>query len=171
MAVIGGGSKYLTGFKETDKDEEDGKTISVHATDGGKTIGFGQDSEALTREENQSAERRLEASITRKRVGSDNDPATHSVDVLASFVQTFTKPEDIDELVELTQVHPLFQHLYIFPSYHEGWKILKRAKEASNPERLVSLGCKLLQCARHHTEVVHICAVNCDCKLGSRIVI
>jgi hypothetical protein len=75
------------------------------------------------------------------------------------------------ELVELTQVHPLFQHLYNFPSYHEGWKILKRAKEASNPERLVSLGCELVQCARHHTEVVHICAVNCDCKLGSRIVI
>jgi hypothetical protein len=23
------------------------------------------------------------------------------------------------ELVELTQVHPLFQHLYNFPSYHE----------------------------------------------------
>jgi hypothetical protein len=68
MAAIGGGSKYLTGFKETDKDvcivlpslgfisrvvvaaafmlvflmggwvvqEEDGKTISVHATDGCK---------------------------------------------------------------------------------------------------------------------------------------
>lgn len=52
-----------------------------------------------------------------------------------------------------------------------GWKILKRAKEASNSERLVSLGWELVQCARHHTEVVHICAVNCDCKLGSRIVI
>jgi hypothetical protein len=52
-----------------------------------------------------------------------------------------------------------------------GWKILKGAKEASNSERLVSLGWELVQCARHHTEVVHICAVNCDCKLGSRIVI
>jgi hypothetical protein len=52
-----------------------------------------------------------------------------------------------------------------------GWKILKRAKEASNSERLVSLGWELVQCARHHTEVVHICAVNCDCKPGSRIVI
>jgi hypothetical protein len=83
--------------------EEDGKTISVHATDGGKTIGFGLDSEALAREENQSAERRLEASVTRKRVGSDNDPATHSVDVLASFVQTFTKPEDIDVSEELAK--------------------------------------------------------------------
>jgi hypothetical protein len=83
--------------------EEDGKTISVHATDGGKTIGFGQDSEALAREENQSAERRLEASVTRKRVGSANDPATHSVDVLASFVQTFTKPEDIDVSEELAK--------------------------------------------------------------------
>ncbi|KAH9534331.1 hypothetical protein CY35_17G000200 [Sphagnum magellanicum] len=91
MAVIGGGSKYLTGFKETDKDEEDGKTISVHATDGEKTTVLGQDSEALVREENQRAERRLEASVNRKRGGSDNDPAKHPVDVLASFVQTFTK--------------------------------------------------------------------------------
>jgi len=128
MAVIGGGSKYLTGFKETDKDvcivrpslgfisrvvaaaaafalvflmggwvlQEDGKTISVHATDGEKTTGFGQDSEALAREENQRAERRLEASVNRKRGDSDNDPAKHPVDVLASFVQTFTEPEDID---------------------------------------------------------------------------
>jgi hypothetical protein len=130
MAVIGGGSKYLTGFKETDKDvcivlpslgfisrvvaaaaaaftlvflmggwilqEEDGKTISVHATDGEKTTGFGQDSEALAREENQRAERRLEASVNRKRGDSDNDPAKRPVDVLASFVQTFTEPEDID---------------------------------------------------------------------------
>jgi hypothetical protein len=103
MAVIGGGSKYLTRFKETDKDEEDGKTISVHATDGEKTVGFGQDSEALAREENQRAERRLEASVTRKRRGSDNDPAKHSVDVLASFVQTFTKPEDIDVSEELAK--------------------------------------------------------------------
>jgi hypothetical protein len=83
--------------------EEDGKTISVHATDGEKTIGFGQDSEALAREENQRAERRLEASVTRKRRGSDNDPAKHSVDVLASFVQTFTKPEDIDVSEELAK--------------------------------------------------------------------
>jgi hypothetical protein len=131
MAVIGGGSKHLTGFKETDKDvcivlpslgfisrvvaaaaaaftlvflmggwvlqEEDGKTISVHATDGEKTTGFGQDSEALAREENQRAERRLEASVNEKRGDSDNDPAKHPVDVLASFVQTFTEPEDIDE--------------------------------------------------------------------------
>ncbi len=129
MGVIGGGSKYLTGFKETDKDvcivlpflgfisrvvvaaaaftlvflmggwvlqEEDGKTISVHATDGEKTAGFGQDSEALAREENQRAERRLEASVNRKRGDSDNDPAKHPVDVVASFVQTFTEPEDID---------------------------------------------------------------------------
>jgi hypothetical protein len=132
MAVIGGGSKHLTGFKETDKDvcivlpslgfisrvcccccyfyasffvgwvggwvlqEEDGKTISVHATDGEKTTGFGPDSEALAREENQRAERRLEASVNEKRGDSDNDPAKHPVDVLASFVQTFTEPEDID---------------------------------------------------------------------------
>jgi hypothetical protein len=36
------------------------------------------------------------AGVNRKRGGSDNDPAKHPVDVLASFVQTFTKPEDID---------------------------------------------------------------------------
>jgi hypothetical protein len=53
----------------------------------------------------------------------------------------------------------------------QGWKILKRAKEASNSERLVSLGWEWVKCARPHIEVVHICAVNCDCKLGSRIVI
>ncbi len=76
--------------------EEDGKTISVHATDGEKTTDFGQDSEALAREENQRAERRLEASVNRKRGDSDNDPAKRPVDVLASFVQTFTEPEDID---------------------------------------------------------------------------
>jgi len=44
--------------------EEDGKTISVHATDGEKTTGFGQDSEALARDEKQRAERRLEARRT-----------------------------------------------------------------------------------------------------------
>jgi hypothetical protein len=136
MAVIGGGSKYLTGFKETDKDvcivlpslgfisrvvvvataftlvflmggwvlqEEDGKTISVHATNGEKTTGFGQDSEALAREENQRAERRLEASVNRKRGDSNNDPAKHPVDVLASFVQMFTEPEDIDVNEKLTK--------------------------------------------------------------------
>jgi hypothetical protein len=58
---------------------------------------FGPDSEALAREENQRAERRLEASVNEKRGDSDNDPAKHPVDVLASFVQTFTEPEDIDE--------------------------------------------------------------------------
>jgi hypothetical protein len=63
---------------------------------GVKTTVLGQDSEALVREENQRAERRLEASVNRKRGGSDNDPAKHPVDVLASFVQTFTKLEDID---------------------------------------------------------------------------
>jgi hypothetical protein len=77
MAGVGGGSKYLTGFKDADKDvsivlsslgfsskvvaaaafvclcvcvcfwtggwvlqEEDGETISVHATDGGKNHRF-----------------------------------------------------------------------------------------------------------------------------------
>jgi hypothetical protein len=63
---------------------------------GVKTTVLGQDSEALVREENQKAERRLEASVNRKRGGSDNDPAKHPVDVLASFMQTFTKREDID---------------------------------------------------------------------------
>jgi hypothetical protein len=67
--------------------EEDGKAISVHVTDGGKTTGFGQDSEALAKEENQRAERRLEASVNMKRGDSDDDPAKHPVDVLASFVQ------------------------------------------------------------------------------------
>jgi hypothetical protein len=38
----------------------------------------------------------LEASVNRKRGDSDNDPAKRPVDVLASFVQTFTEPEDID---------------------------------------------------------------------------
>jgi hypothetical protein len=53
----------------------------------------------------------------------------------------------------------------------QGWKISKRAKEGSNPERLVSLGCEVVECAGRHTDIVRICAVNRDCKVRSRIVI
>jgi len=53
----------------------------------------------------------------------------------------------------------------------QGWKISKRAKEGSNPERLVSLGCEVVESAGRHTDIVRICAVNRDCKVRSRIVI
>ncbi len=53
----------------------------------------------------------------------------------------------------------------------QEWKISKRAKEGSNPERLVSLGCDVVESAGRHTDIVRICAVNRDCKVRSRIVI
>jgi hypothetical protein len=59
----------------------------------------------------------------------------------------------------------------IFVMALQGWKISKRAKEGSNPERLVSLGCEVVECAGRHTDIVRICAVNRDCKVRSRIVI
>jgi hypothetical protein len=81
MAAIGGGSKYLTEFKETDKDV---LVKIVKLSQGRKTKGRKGDWKQYV------------AGVNRKRGGSDNDPAKHPVDVLASFVQTFTKPEDID---------------------------------------------------------------------------
>jgi hypothetical protein len=53
----------------------------------------------------------------------------------------------------------------------QGWKISKRGKDGSNPERLVSLGSEVVEGAGRHTEIVRICAVNRDCKVRSRIVI
>ena len=42
------------------------------------------------------------AMVNRKRGGVHSDPAKHPVDVLAAFVQTFTKKEDVD--VSLTEM-------------------------------------------------------------------
>jgi len=36
------------------------------------------------------------ANVNRKRGGTHSDPAKHPVDVLAAFVKTFTKKEDIE---------------------------------------------------------------------------
>ncbi|CAM6033323.1 unnamed protein product [Sphagnum compactum] len=191
MAVIGGGCKYLTWFKDTAKDEEDGTTISVHATDGEKTTGFGQDSEALAGEENQRAERRLEASVNRKRGGSDNDPAKHPVDVLVSFVQTFldsikllaqkwaqcmenlkllgeTQPGPKcpeQELVELTQAHIQFPCSYTFPSYQKGWIISKRERKIDVPERLIARDCEMVDCEGGEAQIVKIFAVDRNCDI------
>lgn len=41
------------------------------------------------------------AMVNRKRGGIHSDPAKHPVDVLAAFVQTFTKKEDVEVSVVL----------------------------------------------------------------------
>lgn len=41
------------------------------------------------------------AMVNRKRGGIHSDPAKHPVDVLAAFVQTFTKKEDIEVTFQL----------------------------------------------------------------------
>lgn len=42
------------------------------------------------------------AVVNKERGGSHSDPAKHPVDVLSSFVQTFTKQEDIEVFIFLT---------------------------------------------------------------------
>ena len=41
------------------------------------------------------------AVVNRKRGGINSDPAKHPVDVLAAFVQTFTKKEDVEVILVL----------------------------------------------------------------------
>lgn len=41
------------------------------------------------------------AMVNKKRGGTHSDPARHPVDVLAAFVQTFTKKEDVEVILSL----------------------------------------------------------------------
>ncbi|CAM6032761.1 unnamed protein product [Sphagnum compactum] len=180
MAGVGVGSKYLTGFKDADKDV---LVKIVKLSQGRKTRGRKGDWKQYV------------AGVNRKRGGSDNDPAKHPVDVLASFVQTFTKPEDIDvikrirkwahchkleellnatqpwpktpeqELVELTQAHIRFPSSYTFPSYQKGWIISKRERKINVPERIISLDCEMVDCEGGEAQIVKICAVDRNCDI------
>ena len=56
------------------------------------------------------------AKVNRKRGGIHRDPAKHPVDVLAAFVQTFTKKED----VEVSLVRDPVTVFFVLPSFCSG---------------------------------------------------
>lgn len=167
---------YLTGFKETDHE------LLVKIVKGAQWRQI---------KGKQGDWKEFVAMVNKKRGGTHSDPARHPVDVLAAFVQTFTKKEDVElvkrlrnwatycsnqkllnethpfaktpeqELVDATQSHPRFGSFYNFPSWMEGWKHSKRG-DPDSPVKLVSLDCEMVTCEGDVKELVRVCAVGSD---------
>ncbi|KAG0564955.1 hypothetical protein KC19_8G152400 [Ceratodon purpureus] len=168
--------KHLTGFKDSDHD------ILVKIVKGAQW-------RKIKGKQGQWED--FVAMVNRKRGGVHSDPAKHPVDVLAAFVQTFTKKEDVDlvkrvrnwsaycanqkmlnethpfaktpeqELVESTGSHPRFWSYYNFQSWMEGWKHAKRG-DPNSPVKLISLDCEMVTCEGDVKDLVRVCAVGSD---------
>ncbi|KAL6651907.1 hypothetical protein ACP70R_010832 [Stipagrostis hirtigluma subsp. patula] len=122
---------------------------------------------------------------------SVSDPRKRPRDVLLAFLQTFPKdfqkyfgklvkrqnersaiqqymkdfPGDVSpeqKLVQLTADHPEYRKNYNFPSYEEGWKVL-RIGEVSNlmsSRAMVAIDCEMVLCHDGTEAVVRVCVVD-----------
>ncbi|CAN6250424.1 unnamed protein product [Urochloa humidicola] len=129
---------------------------------------------------------------------SVSDPRKRSRDVLLAFLQTFSKdfqkyfgklvkrqmersavqqymndfPEKISseqKLVQLTAEHPEYRKNYCFPSYQEGWKVLRIGEVSSlvSSSDMLAIDCEMVLCHDGTEAVVRVCVVdnNLEVKL------
>jgi len=129
---------------------------------------------------------------------SVSDPRKRSRDVLLAFLQTFSKdfqkyfgklvkrqkersavqqymndfPDKVSpeqKLVQLTAEHPEYRKNYCFPSYQEGWKVLRIGEVSSlvSSSAMLAIDCEMVLCDDGTEAVVRVCVVdnNLEVKL------
>ncbi|KAK3141311.1 hypothetical protein QOZ80_4BG0332190 [Eleusine coracana subsp. coracana] len=133
---------------------------------------------------------------------SVSDPQKRTRDVLLAFLQTFSKdfqkyfgklvkrhkersafqqhmkqfPDKVSpeqKLVELTVEHPEYRKNYNFPSYQEGWKVLRirGASDLMSSSAMLAIDCEMVLCHDGTEAVVRVCVVdnNLEVKLDMLI--
>ncbi|GJN01513.1 hypothetical protein PR202_ga18786 [Eleusine coracana subsp. coracana] len=133
---------------------------------------------------------------------SVSDPQKRTRDVLLAFLQTFSRdfqkyfgklvkrhkersafqqhmknfPDMVSpeqKLVELTVEHPEYRKNYNFPSYQEGWKVLRKrgASELMSSSAMLAIDCEMVLCHDGTEAVVRVCVVdnNLEVKLDMLI--
>ncbi|KAK3143531.1 hypothetical protein QOZ80_4AG0301460 [Eleusine coracana subsp. coracana] len=133
---------------------------------------------------------------------SVSDPQKRTRDVLLAFLQTFSRdfqkyfgklvkrhkersafqqhmknfPDKVSpeqKLVELTVEHPEYRKNYNFPSYQEGWKVLRKrgASELMSSSAMLAIDCEMVLCHDGTEAVVRVCVVdnNLEVKLDMLI--
>ncbi|KAJ1273202.1 hypothetical protein BS78_06G261200 [Paspalum vaginatum] len=127
----------------------------------------------------------------RKFGASVSDPRKRSRDVLLAFLQTFSKdyqkyfgklvkrhkersavqqhmtefPDEVSpeqKLVQLTAEHPDYRKNYCFPSYQEGWKVLRIGEVSSlmSSRAMLAIDCEMVLCKDGTEAVVRVCVVD-----------
>ncbi|CAO2036792.1 unnamed protein product [Urochloa humidicola] len=130
---------------------------------------------------------------------SVSDPRKRSRDVLLAFLQTFSKdfqkyfgklvkrqmersavqqymndfPDKVSpeqKLVQLTAEHPEYRKNYCFPSYQEGWKVLRIGEVSSlvSSSDMLAIDCEMVLCHDGTEAVIRVCVVdnNLEVKLN-----
>ncbi|OQU82463.1 hypothetical protein SORBI_3006G243100 [Sorghum bicolor] len=134
----------------------------------------------------------------RKFGASVSDPRKRTRDVLLAFLQTFSKdfqkyfgklvkrhkersdvqqymtdfPDEVSpeqKLVQLTAEHPEYRKHYCFPSYQEGWKVLRIGEVSSlmSSSAMLAIDCEMVLCSDGTEAVVRVCVV--DDKLKAKL--
>uniref|UniRef100_A0A0E0DJ87 Exonuclease domain-containing protein n=1 Tax=Oryza meridionalis TaxID=40149 RepID=A0A0E0DJ87_9ORYZ len=127
---------------------------------------------------------------------SVSDPKKRSKDVLLAFLLTFSKdfqkvyfgklvrrlnersafeqflkefPDKISpqlKLVQLTAEHPEYRKNYNFPSYKEGWKVLREGKITNfMKSTMLAIDCEMVLCHDGTEALVRICVVNSNLEV------
>ncbi|KAI3944092.1 hypothetical protein MKW92_037294 [Papaver armeniacum] len=123
----------------------------------------------------------------RKFGASLSDPSKRSVDVLVSFLETFTDKEaeakflekvlewhsnrkavfeliknsttDREKLVQLTYEHPDYSYCYSFKSYDEDWVVTSMG-DMSKSSKILAVDCEMVECEDGTEPVVKVCVVD-----------
>ncbi|KAI3897606.1 hypothetical protein MKW92_022149 [Papaver armeniacum] len=116
-----------------------------------------------------------------------SDPSKRSVDVLVSFLETFTDKEaeakflekvlewhsnreavfeliknsttDREKLVQLTYEHPDYSYCYSFKSYDEDWVVTSMG-DMSKSSKILAVDCEMVECEDGTEPVVKVCVVD-----------
>ncbi|KAK7263183.1 hypothetical protein RJT34_30769 [Clitoria ternatea] len=118
------------------------------------------------------------------------DPAKKSHEVLAAFLKTFSKEEDLkcfynimrrhsnkytmeslkskshvspeQRLVQVTLQHPLYPSDYSFPSIDEGWKVIniRNKNKVMKSTEMFAVDCEMVLCEDGTEGLVKICVVD-----------
>ncbi|KAF8762792.1 hypothetical protein HU200_009102 [Digitaria exilis] len=133
---------------------------------------------------------------------SVSDPRKRSRDVLLAFLHTFSKdfqkyfgklvkrqnersavqqhmidfPDEVSpeqKLVRLTAEHPEYRKNYCFPSYQEGWKVLRIGEVSSlvSSSAMLAIDCEMVLCHDGTEALVRVCVVdnNLEVKLDTLV--
>ncbi|MED6207922.1 hypothetical protein PIB30_040085 [Stylosanthes scabra] len=117
-----------------------------------------------------------------------SDPSKRSHEVLAAFLKTFSKEDDLkylleqlkdsshvspyQSLVQITLRHPLYPLDYSFPSVDEGWIILNlKKKKVMKSTQIFAVDCEMVLCEDGTEAVVKVCVVdhNLEVKLNELV--
>ncbi|TVU16371.1 hypothetical protein EJB05_39930, partial [Eragrostis curvula] len=133
---------------------------------------------------------------------SVSDPKKRTRDVLLAFLQTFSKdfqkyfgklvkrykersaihehmkdfPDDVSpeqKLVLMTGEHPEYRKNYNFPSYQQGWKVLRvgEVSDLKSSRAMLAVDCEMVLCKDGTEAVVRVCVVdnNLEVKLDTLV--